>query len=133
MVVLRLLAHAGALAAIAALPPRSPPVRSDGLFSWCDGERLPAPCAAGTEEPWCDPDRATEARVAALLSNLSVAEKAVLLATPGPAPIGSVTGPVPRLNYPKVHWWHEALVSSSHPATATASHSQPASQPQPAF
>ena len=86
MVVLRLLAHAGALAAIAALPPRSPPVHSDGLFSWCDGERLPAPCAAGTEEPWCDPDRATEARVAALLSNLSVAEKAVLLATPGPAP-----------------------------------------------
>jgi hypothetical protein len=85
-----------------------------GLFSWCNGEKLPAPCAPGSplarSAPWCDATMPTDVRVAALLGNLSVAEKAVLLATPGPAPIGSVTGPVPRLNYPKVHWWHEALV-----------------------
>ena len=95
-------------AARAAAAPPSP--HAQGIFSWCDGKKLAAPCAGALHNTaWCDASAPTEARVAALLANLTVEEKAALLATPGLAPIGSVTGPVARLEYPKVHWWHEAL------------------------
>eukprot|EP01045_Picozoa_sp_COSAG04_P029394 COSAG04_NODE_4818_length_1880_cov_2.384615_2_plen_81_part_01 len=65
-------------ALIAALGPA--PSRALG---WCNGEKLSQPCGGSLRgEAWCDASAPTAARVQALLANLSVAEKATLLATP---------------------------------------------------
>jgi hypothetical protein len=81
--------------------------------AWCGAadKSLPQPCGPGGrhEQKWCDASLPNAARVAALVAGLSVEEKAAMLLAEGPAPIGSLTGPVERLSYPRVHWWHEAL------------------------
>ena len=91
-------------------------VAPSGALGWCSGEKLPAPCASSGSamggHPWCDVTKSNDARATALLANLSLEETAIMLLGKyfGPeAPIGSVTGPIERLNYPQVHWWHEAL------------------------
>jgi hypothetical protein len=86
--------------------------RQAPALGWCNGRVLPAPCGPGSAmrgAPWCDAALSNTERADALLRNLTVDEKATLLAAKGPAPIGSVTGPIERLSYPQVHWWHEAL------------------------
>lgn len=55
----------------------------------------------GASSVWCDPDVDMEKRVAALIANLTVSEKAGLFLNEADS--------VPRLNIKKYNWWSEAL------------------------
>lgn len=93
---------------------------TSNLGKWCNGANISLPCELHPTAPWCDASASISSRINALLTNLTITEKAALLETPGLAPIGSQTGPVPRLGIPKTFWWHEALHGVYFPGSGLA-------------
>jgi beta-glucosidase len=71
--------------------------------------RVSAPAATG--EPFRDPSRPVEARVADLVARLTADEKIGQLVTDAPA--------IPRLGVPAYHWWSEALHGVARAGRAT--------------
>ncbi|HTP88165.1 MAG TPA: glycoside hydrolase family 3 C-terminal domain-containing protein [Bryobacteraceae bacterium] len=61
---------------------------------------IPLGCAFG-QEPWLDPSRPVDERVNALVSRMTLEEKA--------SQVVHLAAPIPRLKVPAYNWWTEAL------------------------
>lgn len=66
-------------------------------------EAAAPPCVGlpGNASAWCDSSLPLAKRVAALVANLTLAEKSSLF-------VNSASG-IPRINWPRYEWWQEAL------------------------
>jgi beta-glucosidase len=72
----------------------------------------PAPaCPAGATCPWLDVKKSPDARAAALVSQMTLDEKALQLGNAAPA--------IPRLGVPAYNWWNEGLHGVARAGIAT--------------
>jgi len=70
------------------------------------------PCPTTSAHPWCDTGQGLQARVAALVKDLTVEEKAGLFTN-------GVKG-IDRINWPAYNWWSEALHGVARDGVATS-------------
>ena len=54
--------------------------------------------------PWCDLTSSKDARIGALVANLSIPEKVSLVWS---VSVGSSSPAIPRIRWPAIKWWHE--------------------------